>query len=241
MSTQDTFEWIERYLQGELDADELASFENQMNENQEFAEKVNVYLNLNKHLKFRTENAQETEKLKSTLQKLGNQHISHTPKIINLFQKNRVWLAAASIALIIGLFYFQGGKPVYGDFAQHPAMELTVRGSQNENLEKAQTAFNHKNYETALELLDNALTEQPENAELQLYRGICLLETNRLDGAKESFNTLKNNILYKNTALWYLALTSLKEKDYTSCKAFLKQIDPDSSEGKKAKKLLRKL
>lgn len=244
MLTDETYEIFERYLQGELSKSEQTYLDQKIADDPEWAEAFSLYQSVDEHLRFHKQNQEQTEQLKQTLRQIGNENLldqKKQPVVIQFFNRNKVWLAAASILLLVGLFLFKDGQPVYVDFAQHNTMELTVRGA-NETMEiEAQKLFNQGKYQQAESLLKKWLKNQPENTEVKLYYGITLLENNHLKEAHEIFKELGTNDLFKNTAHWYLALTALKANDFKTCETELKQIDSNAPESKKARKLLRKL
>jgi predicted Zn-dependent protease len=244
MLTNETYELFERFLQGELNESEQSDLDQKIVDDPEWAEAFSLYQSVDQHLRFHKQNQEQTAQLKQTLRQIGNETLlekTKKPVVIQFFNRNKVWMAAASILLLVGLFIFKDGQPAYVDFAQHATMELTVRGANQTTEIEAQNSFNQGNYKQAETLLKDWLQKEPDNAEVQLYYGISLLENNHMMEAQKVFKDLEKNELFKNTAYWYLALTSLKEKDYKTCESYLKQINTASSEGKKARRLLKKL
>lgn len=136
---------FDKYLNNELTAAELKSFEDQLISDVDFKQEFEIYKALEKSLAAKFENEKEEIELKKTLISLGNQHVKENKttkketKVIPLFNYKKL-LVAANIALLIGLFVFNNGNPVYGDFANHNNLELVVRGDSNETLLKAQEA-----------------------------------------------------------------------------------------------------
>jgi hypothetical protein len=47
--------------------------------------------------------------------------------------------------------------------------------------------------------------------------------------------------IYKNKAIWYSALSELKQKNLEECKSLLRQIPEDSEDYDKAQELLKEL
>jgi len=238
---------FDRYLNNELSKEELKSFEEELKSDSNFKEDFEIYSALESSLGSKFENEEEVLTLRKTLSDLGSQHIKQgentkkETKVISLFRYRNL-MVAASIALLIGFFLFNNGSPVYGDFAQHNAMELVIRGDNNETISKAEAAFNSKNYEEALQQLTILSGNYPNDSEINLYQGICQLELNNYTEAEAIFNTIsKGNSALATKAIWYKALTFLKQKKLNECKEVLKTIPESAEEYPQAKKLLKKL
>lgn len=240
---------FDRYLNNELSEEELKSFEEQLKSDADFKEDFEVYCALESSLGSKFENEEEVLALRKTLSDLGSQHIKQgdnnkkETKVISLFRYRNL-MVAASIALLIGFFLFNNGSPVYGDFAQHNSLELAVRGDNdnNEAISKAEGAFNSKNYEEALKQLTILSGNYPNDPEISLYLGICQLELNNYAEAETIFNYIsEGNSALATKAVWYKALTFLKQKKLNECKEVLKTIPESAEEYPQAKSLLKKL
>ena len=84
--------------------------------------------------------------------------------------------------------------------------------------------------------------KENKKPEVELYYGISLLEINKTMEADKVFTNLKNGTsVYNYDAIWYLALSSLKQEKYEDCALYLKQIPEDSEKFSKAQKLLNDL
>ncbi|HEY9170508.1 MAG TPA: hypothetical protein VIN72_13520 [Lutibacter sp.] len=238
---------FEQYLNNELSKEDLKFFEEQLKSNTDFKEDFEIYIALEFSLGAKFKNEEEEIKLRKTLTDLGSQHIKQDEntkketKEISLFRYRNLMIAA-SIALLIGFFIYNNGNPVYSDFAKHNALELVVRGENNEVVSKAESAFNSKNYKEALKQLSILSNSYPNDSEINLYLGICQLELNNYVEAEIVFNEIiEGNSAFETKAKWYKALTFLKQKKYNESKEILKTIPESAEEYQQAKKLLRKL
>lgn len=238
---------FDRYLNNELSEEELKFFEEQLKSDTDFKEDFDIYVALESSLISKFENEEEALALRKTLTDLGTQFIKKggnnkkETKVISLFRYKNL-MVAASIALLIGFFLFKNGSPVYDDFAQHNPLELVVRGDNNEAVSKAEAAFNAKNYEEALKQLTILAGNYPNDAEISLYLGISHLELNHYSEAETIFNTVsEGNSALATKAVWYKALTFLKQKKLNECKEVLKTIPESAEEYPQAKRLLKKL
>ncbi|MDI1304359.1 MAG: tetratricopeptide repeat protein, partial [bacterium] len=115
------------------------------------------------------------------------------------------------------------------------------RGTVDANLKQAEEAFIAKNYKAAIPFFETVLKEK-KNPEIQYFYGISLLETNKIKEAEAVFNELKaGTSIYKNKAIWSLALSKLKQKEYKSCKEILLTIPSDYEDYDQVQELLKKL
>jgi tetratricopeptide (TPR) repeat protein len=155
------------------------------------------------------------------------------------------WLAiAASLALVAAAYWFLKAPslPEYQQFAQHAPLSLTVRGVADQIGSAAEIAFEKKDYAQALTLLNQLLAESPNDSNLQLYKGICLLETDQAAQARSTWEPITNGqSALRSEAQWYTALSYLKEQNYASCKSALLKIQPNEDRYEDAQKLLKQL
>lgn len=237
---------FEKYLKKELNKEEVLNFEEQLTNDADFKQEFEIYKALETSLTSKFENEETEITLRSTLTNLGSEFIKDESvkketKVISLFNYKKL-LVAASIAVLIGLFVFNNGDPAYGDFANHTNLEFTVRGENDEMLEKAEEAFNKRDYTEALKLITKIGNQNLKDTEIQLYRGICHLELNAYDAAEGIFTKISNgDSAFKYKAIWYKALTYLKQEQFEKCKNTLRTIPESAEEYEMARKLLRKL
>jgi len=242
---EDIYILFDNYINNELDNSALTSFENRLQSDADFKQEFEIYKALETSLNSKFNTKEETA-LRKTLSSLGSKYInskdSSTKKKgkLILLTSYKQLLVAASIALLVGLFLFNDGTPVYSDFSNHNSLELVVRGENNTTAAKAEKAFNSKNYKEALDYLTQLPNQN--NTEIKLYKGISYLELNNYVEADIIFDEISGgNSAFKNTAMWYKALSMLKQGQFEACKYVLQTIPESADEYKQAKKLLRKL
>ena len=230
---------FDQYLQDELSAEDKVKFENQLSEDPELASAFETFKELNLHLENKFGNADEFDAFKENLESISNNHFKTAkPKVIAF--KPWIYLVAASVAVLVGLFLFNP-NPNFEDFNQHENAYFTERGTIDTNLKQAEEAFNAKNYAAAIPFFEAVLKEK-KTPEIQYYYGISLLETNKIQEAEAVFNELKaGTSIYKNKAIWSLALSKLKQKDYKSCKEILLTIPSDYEDYNQVQELLKEL
>jgi tetratricopeptide (TPR) repeat protein len=231
---------IDRYMSGELAETERKVFEDRMKDDPDFAEKANLYMSLSRNLASRFSGENDLQQFRKNLASVSAKHLQpgDGAKVISL--KWYHWAAAASVALIcLALFYGNSSTaPTYAGYAVHEPLALAERG-EDPLRRQAEEAFNSKNYDRALEYFNRLLEVDPANVELQLYKGITLMELDYTGQAESIFESIKDaNEVYKDKALWYLALSALKREDYNQCRDYLLQIPKDADHYDQASEIL---
>lgn len=253
------YKLIDKYLNNDLTKDELLLFNEKLKKDLDFAEEVKLYQEIEQTLTSKMSNYKEENDLRNTLEDLSKEFVvedvvdkenkeqrtesreQRDVKVFSLRRYTKFIAVAASVVFIVSIFMLNG-KPDYNDFANHQQLELVVRGTTDEHLINAQQAFNLKDYTVAEKEFRTVLYADSLNTEVQLYLGISLLEQGKFELAENTFSAIKNGTsIYKNKAIWYLALSKLKQKDYKTCKEILKLVTKDAEDYKNARKLLKKL
>lgn len=235
---------FEDYSSGELSKEETTAFEARLQTDQAFKTAFETYKQASSFLEHELGNEEENIAFKDNLKSISDTYFEEksetkSVKRINFYK----YAIAASVVLLLGYFTFnQFSNPTYSDFAGHENISLTVRGNQNDLKLKAEEAFNSKNYKEAEAYFNQLLIKEDSNQELQFYKGVALLEQDKFSESEVIFKALaQGNSVYKNKAIWYLALSKLKQKDYKQCIEVLKTIPSDAEDYEQAQKLLKKL
>lgn len=217
---------FDQYLQDELTIDAKNDFEKQLSENPEFASEFEMFKNVQSQLEHKFGLEQERAAFKENLTNISNQHFNKKPKVIGL--KPWYFAAAASVVVLFGLFFFNYNQnPAFADYNDPEHASFTERGTVDEALKGAETAYNNKRYNEAIPFFETVLQKQ-KTAEIQFFYGVSLLEESHYKKAETVFNELKSGTsAYKEKAVWYLALSKLKQKDYDGCKEILQTISED--------------
>ncbi len=233
------------YLERSLSIAELESFENRLNKDPAFADAFEEFRDIyhvieNQFSPERAEVIKNIQKADSK-HKSENLHEIHQKKTIQ-FKPWQMGIAA-SILLAIGFFIFNNsGNPSYSDYANPGEIVLTLRSEADSISKKAETTFNSKNYEESISYFDALLEKSPDNSEIQFYKAIALVETNKFDLAEDLLKSLsEGKSVYVYTAVYWQALSKLKQKEYDDAKKILKTIPSNVSEYKKAKEILSQL
>lgn len=235
---------FEDYISGELSKEESTAFESKLKSDSEFEKAFNTYKEASEFLEHEFGNEEESIAFKNNLKSISDSYFedkTSSSKGINLnFYKYAV---AACVALLVGFFvYNQFSNPSYDDFMTYDEVSLTVRGTQDELKTKAEEAFNKKDFSEAEIYFTQLIEVDNSNLELLLHKGVTLIEQNKFDEADALFGKLsQGNSAFKNKAIWYLALSKLKQQEFDECVKILKTIPEDAEDFKQAQKLLNKL
>lgn len=216
---------IERYLRGAMNADELNAFEEELKNNRKLEKEVTLHREI-------AAAALESDVME--FRELVNAAISEqSEKPIILRQNNRKYLLiAASISILLLAIWgisTQLIKPsaqqLYSSYYEPYDDLITGRSDRlaDEKLSEFMSLYNQRQYQDAIALIqDISIAEKPL---IQLYVGICFLNTNQFDEAINNFTQVStNDNLLKKQGLWYLALTHLKNNDSEKAAASLKKI-----------------
>lgn len=234
---------FDNYLSNKLVEEELTSFKKRLQSDTDFKKEFEIYKALNSSLSSKFKNEKGEKALRNTLSNLGSKYIKEEKKgkVISM-KRLRPLMVAASIALLIGFFLFNNGNPTYSDFSKHNNLEIVVRGDSNDTKLKAEKSFNSKDFSGALKQLTILYNEYPNDVEIQLYKGISLLELNNYSEAETLFETISNgNSVFAPKATWYKALNYLKQEKFENCKRVLQTIPESADEYELAEKLLGEL
>jgi len=248
MAEQDYIQF-EDYLSENLSEADKLSFENKLNTDSAFAERFQTYKNLSHYLSDKFGNETESEAFKENLKSISSKYFVQKDEAISEEKSSKKsftfykYAVAACAILMIGVFTFnQFSNPTYNDFNTFDTVSLTVRGDNDALLKTAENAFNNRDFASAESALAQLMENDENNLELLYYRGIANIELNNFETSEDLLTELANgNSAYKNKAIWYLALSKLKQDDILDCVDILKTIPEEAEDYERAQKLLNKL
>jgi tetratricopeptide (TPR) repeat protein len=207
-------EWIDKYVEGELDEAGIQRFEAELASNRSLAMEYQLDKDIEKALMqedmldLRAKCFMAQEELKLSDRKLA--------RVVQFTRK--YWYAVASVFLIVlitgGVLLFNPG--VYSTqklFKMYYKSGETVGISRsgNANMVEALRYFSKNDYKAADGLFDKILVSDPQNVAVKYYSGISNIEIRNFPKAIGMFESIieNGNNLYVESAQWYLGLSRL--------------------------------
>lgn len=236
-------ELIDLYLAGEMDGEALQQFEQRLSSEPSLRKALDTQRELIVSLRRDLYPDANQAAFLRTLEK-HRHDITHIPHM--KAQRVPGWvIAAASVAAIIAgtLFLSPWQKNLYKEFVSI-SMNAPVERGANERaeLQEAAALFNDSEYAAAIPLLDRALAADSTDAYARFYRGVSLLEINKIKEARIDLKQIyEGNSLFKYDGAFYMALTYLKSDDKVQCRTWLNKIPADAANYQRAQHLLKAL
>ncbi len=245
MTPEEKYELFEKYCSQELSNDEKSALQKLIDADKAIDKELKLYQDLHTHLNANFTTEKQKKELENNLKEIGDTYFSKkSTKKASKIIKMPVWAyaAAASIAIVFGVYFLNQGSPVYNDYANIPELAIAERGTSAEEIKKAENAFNSKEYAEAEKYLSELISQDVNNTEYQFYYGITLLEQDKYDASTKVFQKIhQGNSIYKYKAIWFEALSHLKRKEYARCSKLLKTLPVDAEDYQIAQELLKKL
>ena len=242
------YDMINRYLEGEMNGEEMNAFEEQMQQDAELQNEVALMKDVNETLKIKLHPGENEQALRNSLQGISAEYFSKETKEtkIILFRQRR-WITAAAAVLIMALILtvWQPWKKedLYKQYASIQMPGIAERGIPADSLLKpAVENFNNKKFAAAIPSFESILKDDSQNAFVQYYYAIALLQNGETQKSRTQLAGLYNGMsLFKYDAAFYIALSYLKEKNKPGCKEWLNKIPADAGVYDKAMELLKNL
>lgn len=231
---------FESYLNNEMPTEEKIQFENRLKTDSDFNKSFALYKETTQFLG--TKFSKDTVDFKQNLQSISKEYFAEKEQKETKVIAFKPWYYAVAAILVIalGIFTFTKNDPQYGDYNQHENAYFIERSDEDVNLKNAQDFFNAKEYANAVTAFEKVV--DLNKPELQYFYSIALIETNKYQKAEVILETIhQGTSSFKDKAVWYLALSNLKQKKLEECKMLLKQIPSDAEDYEKAQKLLKDL
>lgn len=231
---------IEKYIQHRLSAEEALLVDALLENDIHFERELILQANLKKAIK-----KEDDDRFRHLISELESKAKMERPLNRKPYTK---WLAAASIALLLGLSYFftldqkASTNDLFASYFEpyRNVVQPLERGNDQED-EKSLAFYAYENgdYEKAIKLFTDLFTATKEPYYL-FYKANALL---KLEKAKEAIPLLLDHLKTKDTltdkTTWYLALAYLKLDDKPHARIALKKvIEEGKYKTKEAQKLL---
>ncbi|CAM1343071.1 tetratricopeptide repeat protein [Tenacibaculum amylolyticum] len=271
LQEDDFFKKIDKYLNKEMDAEEIKAFEEQLMVDKTLYEAFKLESDMRKMYEdeewkignrsvLKTEKATqlksfyssgEATKLRNTISAVISEEKKRNKR--RLFLKSIAVAASIAFAVSVSytLFYNNPNyNDLYNTYFESEAGSLPSfvnRGSDVEDLlTKGQFLFEEKNYKEAIKIFGvyQETSEEKANVLSYIYNGLSYLELKDFAKAEDQFLLLeKSNTLQSKKSQWLLALVYLKEGKEKQLIQTLKRITktPTNYNYTKARYLLEKL
>ena len=242
------YDMINRYLDGEMNAEELKTFETAMLQDTDLKNEVDLLKDVNSTLQIKLHPGENEMALRNSLVEMNAEFFSNKTeqaKIIPL--QRRRWVTAIAavfiMALVLTVWQPWEKEDLYKQYAAIQMPGIAERGATTDSLLKtAVENFNNKEFAKAIPSFEAVLKDSAQNSFVQYYYAIALLQHGDTERSRAQLTALYNgSSLFKYDAAFYMALSYLKEKNKTACKEWLNKIPTDAGPYPKAQELLKKL
>lgn len=237
--TPELFEKIEGYLNNTLSQSQKESFEKEILDNSELRKEVEKH----RELHFQLSDFDVLD-FRKKLQEIESQ--IETKKGVSKKTLRYLRPLAATFLLLIGLSVMwlllnKSQNSLFENYYQPYPMEDVIRGEKPKVSTEITTKYNKKQYQEIIVDLEILVRDFPENDLYKVYLGNSYLNLNEENKAISVFGLISENI-YKEEALWYIALCHLRTKNNKKTKIALeKVVQYDGIYKKNAMELLNEL
>lgn len=239
---------VDRYVNGEMNKEEIMSFEEKLQKNKYLQADVQLENDLNTVLA-QKDILEFRQKVAEVM--IRQNEIKQPVKIFRLTSR-RIQLAAASITILIlvsaSLFLFlprQSSNTKLFEKYYDSDRPVHVTRSGDVDLVEALRNYQQKNYEQAILLFNDVLITDPNNSAIRFYTGISFIETEKFTDAISCFQEIirNNHSLYVEPAEWHLGLSYLRNGDEDLAVAQFKKVAADdiSYYNSKATEILKQM
>ncbi len=243
MAKDYTFEEIENYLAGEMNADEKKAFESALEANQTLVAALKSQKESHGLVEMYARTA-----IQSKVKSIYDAKKSEESKRNSGFSVMKI---AASLALLLvaGTLYFYFGSmynPSYlanEAFEPYPNRFRTLGENDNSDFMKGLDAYDEQDYGQAIALLSKIEPENEKYIDAQFYLGVANLGSEQYQNALAPLKfVVTSESLYEGSANWYLCLVYLQLDQEENAKDILRSIAAKGGKKSKvAQELLDKL
>lgn len=243
--------FIDKFLNGEMEEEELQWFRGEMEINPRLSEEVRLQQEVSEAII--DEDVMALRDQMNSLFDGDRQTLKKKPETV--YASGTVKLAAASlVAILIAIasaVYFYTGEPETGDlysmYYQTYDGVMNVR-SGNADLDgmmvNALLKYENREFEPAIALFEKVLEADPDNVASMFYKGIAHMETGEFEKALRSLEgvTEHGNNLFVENAEWYKGLCYMRlEKTGKAKEHFIRMRDNEGYYSRQAASVLDEL
>ncbi|MEL6558482.1 MAG: hypothetical protein AAFQ94_09875 [Bacteroidota bacterium] len=227
MDEQKQQEYIESYLNGELDAAEIADFEKRLASDPDLQETVIIAKEMIQGIKgtiLRQEIARIHEEEKQTIL----EPVISTEKPVRKLYWSYGIAASISVLLLlwVGLFNNTTDQELFTEYYEQYPNIVSLRGDDQGTLVAGMKYYAAGDYEKAITLLEKESNASQKNkADRQFYLSLSYLSTEQSELAVRSLEKLNAaETKYQQQIKWYLALAYLQQGERDDALSMLKKI-----------------
>ena len=241
---------VDRYLHGDMSAEEKIVFERHLKEDPELAELLELQRELSDVLLDR-----DAQEFAGVLENVYDTYAKNRKK--NLWRRpvfRATGIAATVLVLLVSGYLIKeraGKLPLnraivakYYRPYDVPVNYRSPEGTLDATFRKAVEQYNNKKYDEAISLFEQVLKEDTTRMDANLMNGLSNFEVHQYNKADSSFNKIIKNRdnLYLQQAQWYLGFCFLMtNKNDKAVALYKKIIKQQGYYSKKAEKILRML
>ena len=241
-----TDQQIDDFIMGLLDEKEKALFNKELASNNELAIRLEDRRVLIKGIE-EYHSLELKHKLKNIHSKVFDSAPMQTARRRSLIP----WIAAAATIalLIVALLWMNNSKAtseqLYASNFKPFELSFTQRDDVDTQLLQLEVLYDNGQYEEAIPIFESKIRESNNPGQLQLGIGISKMAVGQNEAALQHFDIIlkSGDLLFKDHAIWYSALTYLKMDDREQAKRFLQQLveDREADHHGEAVKLLEEM
>lgn len=228
---------IDKYLDNELQGEELLAFKQQLETDEQLASQVKLHQEVNESI-----TDDEVYYLRQKLSILINKNTTR-----HFYVKFTSGIAAGILVLLSAIIITKspGPEKAYEQFYSPYSIDLTTRSSNSvlDGLDFAIKLYAEGEYDTALQILKSYNKETFHDTNAKYYLGLCALEAEEYSLAEKSFEEIlkEGNYAYSLHARWYLSMLYLKTDQPEKALPLLKELsDSENYYAERSRKILRK-
>lgn len=249
MEKEQLYQKIEDYIQDKLDKDQKASFESEMNADEELRKMLKLHQIIHEDL------SQDVNALRVKLKEidLGTKIIDKKETKKRSPLRILGPLTAIAAALLIGIIFLPdllnpslSSSQAYDKYYQPYPMALNQRSDngnvENNLLNEAIAAYSNGRYEEASKLFGQ-LFDQNGDTTYKIYQAHALLANNEATMAIDVYDEVlnSNDSRFHQQASWYKGLALLSSGNTVSAKEVFQNFSPDHYKYMEAQKILKNL
>lgn len=240
---------VARYLEGDMEPQEKIDFEMAVPTDPELQELLAEYKNVHQTLKMKIAPSPTDAQLEATLSSLNQQYfknaVAEQPEMTRVVSLKPYlkWMSVAAVLIIGLLVWAPWSANLYEKYAISKEMSVVERGEGDKNnLEKAADFYNTGNFASAAKVLQQEYATNKDNSQVAYYYGISLIETAKGEEGRAVLSKLaEGESVFKYDAVYYMALSYVKEKNPKEALVWLEKIPQGSANYDQAKELSKKL